>query len=133
MLKIGKKLEAINPCKMYTTGEESLIVGKEYEIIDLTIGEEGDECIVIIDKQNTEHLFPINELSKWFKTSNQFRIQFRIFKYKNYKVMPKLNQKELNIITNEVINNIRQIEDNKSKELFEKSLQKLLELCENLF
>ena len=70
MLKIGKKLEAINPCKMFQWEEESLIVGKEYEIIDLTIGEEDDECIVIIDEQNEEHLFPVNELSKWFKTSN---------------------------------------------------------------
>ena len=70
MLKIGKKLEAINPCIMGSTDEETLIVGKEYEIIDLTIGEEDDECIVIIDEQNEEHLFPVNELSKWFNSSN---------------------------------------------------------------
>ena len=70
MLKIGKKLEAINPCVMRSTGEEALIVGKEYEIIDITIGEENTECIVIIDEQNDEHEFPIEELSKWFKTSN---------------------------------------------------------------
>jgi hypothetical protein len=70
MLEIGKKLEAIDSCTMRSTGIESLIVGKEYEIIDLTIGEEDDECIVIIDEENEEHLFPIEELSKWFKTSN---------------------------------------------------------------
>lgn len=70
MLEIGKKLEAIDPCVMRSTGIESLIVGKEYEIIDFTIGEEDDDCIVIIDEENEEHLFPIEELSKWFKTSN---------------------------------------------------------------
>jgi hypothetical protein len=70
MLEIGKKLEAIDPCVMRSTGEETLIVGKEYEIIDLTIGEENNECIVIIDEENDEHEFPIEELSKWFNTSN---------------------------------------------------------------
>jgi hypothetical protein len=70
MIKIGKKLEAINPCTMRSTGEESLIVGKEYEIIDLTIDDNDNDCIVIIDEENEEHLFPIEELSKWFKTSN---------------------------------------------------------------
>lgn len=70
MLEIGKKLEAIDPCVMRSTGIKSLIVGKEYEIIDFTIGEEDDDCIVVIDEENEEHLFPIEELSKWFKTSN---------------------------------------------------------------
>lgn len=70
MLEIGKKLEAIDPCVMRSTGEEALIVGKEYEIIDLTISEDDDESIVIIDEQNEEHLFPIEELSKWFNSSN---------------------------------------------------------------
>ena len=70
MIKIGKKLEATNPCVMIRTGEESLIVGKEYEIIDLTIDDNDNDCIVIIDEENEEHLFPIEELSKWFKTSN---------------------------------------------------------------
>jgi len=70
MIKIGKKLEATNPCVMIHTGEESLIVGKEYEIIDLTIDDNDNDCIVIIDEENEEHLFPIEELSKWFKTSN---------------------------------------------------------------
>jgi hypothetical protein len=70
MIKIGKKLEATNPCTMRSTGEESLIVGKEYEIIDLTIDDNDNDCIVIIDEENEEHLFPIEELSKWFKTSN---------------------------------------------------------------
>ena len=70
MIKIVKKLEASDPCVMRSTGEESLIVGKEYEIIDLTVSEDDDECIVIMDKKNEEHLFPIEELSKWFKTFN---------------------------------------------------------------
>ena len=74
MLEIGKKLEAIDPCVMRSTGIESLIVGKEYEIIDLTIDDNDNDCIVIIDEENEEHLFPIEELSKWFKTSNQFRV-----------------------------------------------------------
>lgn len=55
---------------MRSTGIESLIVGKEYEIIDLTIDDNDNDCIVIIDEENEEHLFPIEELSKWFKTSN---------------------------------------------------------------
>jgi len=70
MLEIRKKLEAIDPCVMRSTGIESLIVGKEYEIIDLTIDDNDNDCIVIIDEENEEHLFPIEELSKWFKTSN---------------------------------------------------------------
>ena len=70
MLEIRKKLEAIDPCVMRSTGMESLIVGKEYEIIDLTIDDNDNDCIVIIDEENEEHLFPIEELSKWFKTSN---------------------------------------------------------------
>ena len=74
MLEIRKKLEAIDPCVMRSTGIESLIVGKEYEIIDLTIDDNDNDCIVIIDEENEEHLFPIEELSKWFKTSNQFRV-----------------------------------------------------------
>ena len=69
MLEIGKKLEAINPCVMKRDGIESLIVGKEYEIIDLIVDDE-DDCIVIIDEQKDRHYFPIEELSKWFKTSN---------------------------------------------------------------
>ena len=69
MLKIGKKLKAIDPCVMRSTGEDSLVVGDEYEIIDLTISEDGDESIVIMDKENEEHLFPIEELSKWFNSS----------------------------------------------------------------
>ena len=74
MLEIGKKLEAIDPCVMRSTGKDSLVVGDKYEIIDLTISEDDDESIVIMDKENEEHLFPIEELSKWFKTSNQFRV-----------------------------------------------------------
>ena len=70
MLEIRKKLEAIDPCVMRSTGIESLIVGKEYEIIDLTIDDNDNDSIVIIDEENEEHLFPIEELSKWFKTSN---------------------------------------------------------------
>jgi hypothetical protein len=73
MIKIGKKLEATDPCVMIRTGEESLIVGKEYEIIDTSIDDEDGDCIIIIDEQKERHYFPIEELSKWFKwfkTSN---------------------------------------------------------------
>lgn len=38
--------------------------------------------------------------------------------------MLKLNQKELKVVVDEVVNNIKEIEDNKSKELFEKSKNK---------
>jgi hypothetical protein len=69
-LQIGTELVAINPCLMRTTGEEALIVGKEYEIIDLTKDDEDNDCIVIIDEQNEEHWFLVDELSKWLNFSN---------------------------------------------------------------
>jgi hypothetical protein len=71
-LQIGSELVAINPCVMRTTGEEALVVGKEYKIIDLTKDEDEDDEdeVVIIDEQNEEHWFLVDELPKWFKTSN---------------------------------------------------------------
>jgi len=69
-LQIGTELVAINPCLMRSTSEEALIVDKEYKITYLDTDDEDNECIVIIDEQNEEHWFLVDELSKWFKTSN---------------------------------------------------------------
>jgi|LauGreDrversion4_2_1035121.scaffolds.fasta_scaffold1214497_2 hypothetical protein len=65
MMTIGKKLKAINTCKMNSTQEESLIIGKEYEVINI-LDSEGETCVVIIDEQNEEHDFPIAEIRNWF-------------------------------------------------------------------
>jgi hypothetical protein len=70
MLEIGKKLKAIDPCKMYREEINALTVGKEYEIIDTSIDDEDGDCIIIIDDQKERHHFPIEELSKWFDSSN---------------------------------------------------------------
>jgi len=69
-LQIGSELVAINPCVMRTTGEEALVVGKEYGIIDLTKDDDDEDEVVIIDEQNEEHWFLVDELPKWFKPSN---------------------------------------------------------------
>ena len=68
-LKVGDKLTAISPGTMISTAINALTIGKEYEIM---IFEEDDDedYVLIIDDQNDEHLYPIEELSKWFKTSN---------------------------------------------------------------
>jgi hypothetical protein len=67
-LNVGDKFIAIDPCKMIRTGETSLTVGKEYEVIDFDYEEDGD-CIVIIDDSNEEHLFSVIDLHKWFDVS----------------------------------------------------------------
>jgi hypothetical protein len=64
-LKVGDKLTAINPCTMRTSLEYSLTIGKEYEIIAFD-REDNEDCILIIDDQGDEHLYPISELEKWF-------------------------------------------------------------------
>ena len=65
-LQIGTELVAINPCLMRSTGEEALIVGKEYKISYLDTDDEDNDCIVIIDEQNEEHWFLVDELSGFF-------------------------------------------------------------------
>jgi hypothetical protein len=65
-LQIGTELVAINPCLMRSTGEEALVVGKEYKIIDLTKDEDDEDEVVIIDEQNEEHWFLVDELCGFF-------------------------------------------------------------------
>ena len=59
-LKVGDKLTAIDVCKM-STGEEAMMIYKEYPIVSLTI-----EDIVIETKISKKHYFPISELHKYF-------------------------------------------------------------------
>ena len=99
-LNVGDKLIAISPCTMNDTTIDALTVGKEYEIKSFELNEDenydlipDDEfedydflnCILIIDDQDNEHLYPINELEKWFKlkdtSSSMSQNLFRIFKY----------------------------------------------------
>jgi len=67
-LKVGDKLTAISPGTMISTAINALTIGKEYEIM---IFEEDDDedYVLIIDDQNDEHLYPVNELEKWFDAS----------------------------------------------------------------
>ena len=81
-LNVGDKLIAVDPCTMNGTTIDALTVGKEYEIksfeldedenYDLIPDDEFDDydfenCILIIDDKNDEHLYTINDLEKWFK------------------------------------------------------------------
>jgi len=67
-LKVGDKLTAISPGTMISTAINALTIGKEYEI--MMFEEDDDEdYVLIIDDQNDEHLYPINELEKWFDAS----------------------------------------------------------------
>ena len=68
-LKVGDKLIAINLCTMRTSLEHSLTIGKEYEIIAFD-REDNEDCILIIDDQDDEHLYPISELDIWFRLAN---------------------------------------------------------------
>ena len=67
MIAVGNTLKAINSCVMLRNGEESLKVGKVYEIIQIAENE-GEDCVVVIDEQNEEHYFPISEIKTWFET-----------------------------------------------------------------
>jgi hypothetical protein len=68
-LKVGDKLTAISPGTMISTSIDALTIGKEYEIMMFEEDDDKD-YVLIIDDQNDKHLYPIEELSKWFKTSN---------------------------------------------------------------
>jgi hypothetical protein len=80
-LKAGDKLIAINPCTMRNSGINALTVGKEYEILAIERDEdkdyiskildeyeeyEAEYSILILNDQEEEHLYPINELENWF-------------------------------------------------------------------
>jgi hypothetical protein len=80
-LKAGDKLIAINPCTMRNSGINALTVGKEYEILAIERDEdkdyiskildeyeeyEAEYSILILNDQEEEHLYPINELKDWF-------------------------------------------------------------------
>jgi hypothetical protein len=80
-LKAGDKLIAINPCTMINSGINALTVGKEYEILAIERDEdkdyiskildeyeeyEAEYSILILNDQEEEHLYPINELKDWF-------------------------------------------------------------------
>jgi hypothetical protein len=64
-LNVGDKLIAVDVCTMRTSLEYSLTIGNEYEIIAFD-REDNEDCILIIDDQGDEHLYPISELEKWF-------------------------------------------------------------------
>jgi hypothetical protein len=67
-LNVGDKLIATNPCKMLRSLEDTLTIGKEYEILSFE-GMDNFTCIVIMDDKNDEHLFPVNELKDYFDVS----------------------------------------------------------------
>jgi len=61
-IKLYDKLEAVSKCTMEDTGEETLTIGKFYEITDIT-----DRKITIRNDEDTDHYFPINGLWDFFK------------------------------------------------------------------
>jgi hypothetical protein len=67
-LKVGDKLTATSPCKMYREEINALTIGKKYEIM-MFEEEDNEDYILIIDDQNEKHLYPVNELEKWFDAS----------------------------------------------------------------
>jgi hypothetical protein len=67
-LKVGDKLTAISPCKMYREEINALTIGKEYEIM-MFEEEDNEDYVLVVDDQNDKHLYPINELEKWFSAS----------------------------------------------------------------
>lgn len=61
VLKVGDFLTAKDVCLM-DTGNEALIVGKNYQIIRI----EGDSLFIISEGDNVEHEFDFGSLSKYF-------------------------------------------------------------------
>ena len=67
-LKVGDKLTAISPGTMISTAINALTIGKEYEIM-MFEEEDNEDYVLVVDDQNDKHLYPINELEKWFDAS----------------------------------------------------------------
>ena len=61
----GDMLEAIDPCIM-TNGYYSLKVGKKYEVLEV-VEAEDEVCVLIIDEENEDHYFPLEDLNTYFK------------------------------------------------------------------
>jgi hypothetical protein len=67
-LNVGDKLTAVSPCTMIRTAMDALTIGKEYEIM-MFEEENNEDYVLIIDNQDNKHLYPVNELEKWFDAS----------------------------------------------------------------
>ena len=61
-MKTGDKIIAIDQCVMYDTQEPSLTIGKEYEVIKVTLN-----TFTVIDDIKSTHRFDIDEFGEFFK------------------------------------------------------------------
>ena len=63
----GAQLTAINVCKMKRTGEESLTIGKVYEVLGVNYNEDK---FWIKDDFNDDHSFDISDYTDFFESLN---------------------------------------------------------------
>ncbi len=61
-IKVGDKLTAIDPCTMNESGEDALIVGKEY-----TVSHIKKRSFLIESEIGTGHEFSIKDANEFFK------------------------------------------------------------------
>ena len=61
-MKIGQKLKAIDPCTMYDSGEDALIVGKIYKV-----NEVSEKSIKVKTEIDESHSFDLKEINDFFE------------------------------------------------------------------
>lgn len=62
-MKIGQKIRAIDPCTMYDSGEDALIIGKIYKILDVTL-----HTIKVKTEIDESHSFDKVDFNEFFET-----------------------------------------------------------------
>jgi hypothetical protein len=61
--KKGQKIKAIDPCTMYDSGEDALIVDKIYKIVDVTL-----HTIKVKTEIDESHTFDKVDFNEFFET-----------------------------------------------------------------
>jgi hypothetical protein len=62
-MKIGQKLKAIDTCTMYDSGEDALIVGKIYKIVEV-----NEKSIKVKTEIDESHSFDKVDFNEFFET-----------------------------------------------------------------
>jgi len=62
-MKKGQKIKAIDPCTMYDSGGDALIVGKIYKIVKVT-----EKEIIVKTKIDENHFFDKKLFNEFFET-----------------------------------------------------------------
>jgi hypothetical protein len=61
--KIGQKIKAIDPCTIYDSSEDALIVGKIYKIVKVT-----EKEIIVKTEKDKNHFFDKKLFYEFFET-----------------------------------------------------------------